>query len=301
MPGAGARGDRRAAEGAVGQDHVDLDGRVAAAVQDLAPADLGDRSKWLTHGSCQTPCSRIVRPRASHRPIYPPPAVGRSKPARAGTDPGRERRRGPPGRRNRCLLQMAYTRRRPRAARASRRPKVSLGKIKCGRPRPSGACGIRGSGCLLVKRRRPPRGAASGSQFSRARPRVAGKSPMSPRLPRAAKGRSEARRPSLVAGLGLVPDAQLRWDVFKLAASSRFLGVRCRGPVVSLRSSQPPGPRWVAGQHAPGEPGLARGLGSGHKDIGPAPERLDHGPRFNTARRLLSNLLQDGYDTIDQA
>ena len=53
--GAGPRGDRRAAERAVGQDHVDLDGRVAAAVEDLAPADLGDRSKladsWLSSSS----------------------------------------------------------------------------------------------------------------------------------------------------------------------------------------------------------------------------------------------------------
>ena len=41
--GAGPRGDGRPAEGAVGEDHVDLDGRVAAAVKDLAPANLGDR------------------------------------------------------------------------------------------------------------------------------------------------------------------------------------------------------------------------------------------------------------------
>src|SRR5208337_4699467 len=34
-------------------------------------------------------------------------------------------------------------------------------KVKCGRPRPSGASSIRGLGCLLLKRRRPPRGAAS--------------------------------------------------------------------------------------------------------------------------------------------
>ena len=35
------------------------------------------------------------------------------------------------------------------------------GVVKCGRPRPSGASGIRGLGCLLLKRRRPPRGAPS--------------------------------------------------------------------------------------------------------------------------------------------
>ena len=34
--GAGARGDGGAADGAVGEDDVDFDGRVAAAVEDLA-------------------------------------------------------------------------------------------------------------------------------------------------------------------------------------------------------------------------------------------------------------------------
>ena len=53
--GAGPRGDGRPAERAVGQDHIDLDGRVAAAVQDLAPADLGDRSRLLTHDFRRTP------------------------------------------------------------------------------------------------------------------------------------------------------------------------------------------------------------------------------------------------------
>ena len=43
MPGAGPGGNRGPAEGAVGQDHIDLDGRVAAAIQNLAPAHLGDR------------------------------------------------------------------------------------------------------------------------------------------------------------------------------------------------------------------------------------------------------------------
>ncbi len=54
--GAGARGDGGAAERAVGQDDVDLDGRVAAAVEDLAAADAGrSLAVGLTHVGPQIP------------------------------------------------------------------------------------------------------------------------------------------------------------------------------------------------------------------------------------------------------
>ena len=53
--GAGARGDGGAAEGAVGQDHIDLDGGVAAAVEDLAGVDGGDRGEVLAHRRVKTP------------------------------------------------------------------------------------------------------------------------------------------------------------------------------------------------------------------------------------------------------
>ena len=42
--GRSARGNRRAADDAGVQRHVDLDGRIAAAVEDLAGVDVGDRS-----------------------------------------------------------------------------------------------------------------------------------------------------------------------------------------------------------------------------------------------------------------
>ncbi len=41
--GAGAAGHGRAAEGAVGQFHVDLDGRIAAAVENLSGVDVYNR------------------------------------------------------------------------------------------------------------------------------------------------------------------------------------------------------------------------------------------------------------------
>ena len=53
--GAGAGGDGGAAEGAVGQDDVDLDGRVASAVEDLASVHLGDGCGRLTHVDPQIP------------------------------------------------------------------------------------------------------------------------------------------------------------------------------------------------------------------------------------------------------
>ncbi len=40
---AGAAGYGRSAEGAVGQPHVDLDGRIAAAVENLAAMDVNDQ------------------------------------------------------------------------------------------------------------------------------------------------------------------------------------------------------------------------------------------------------------------
>ena len=40
---AGSRGNRGPAKGAVGQYHIDLHGRIPAAVKNLAPAYLGDR------------------------------------------------------------------------------------------------------------------------------------------------------------------------------------------------------------------------------------------------------------------
>src|SRR5262249_30527598 len=48
-PGAGPRGDRRAAERAVGQDHVDLDRRAAATIQDLSPEDRLDGGDGRAH------------------------------------------------------------------------------------------------------------------------------------------------------------------------------------------------------------------------------------------------------------
>src|SRR5262249_16545244 len=42
-PRAGPRGDRRTSQGAVGQDHVDLDRRIAAAVEDLPAPNLRNR------------------------------------------------------------------------------------------------------------------------------------------------------------------------------------------------------------------------------------------------------------------
>ena len=53
--GRGARRHRRAADRAVGQDDVDLDGRVAARVEDLAGVDDVDRgcSCWLPSASCR--------------------------------------------------------------------------------------------------------------------------------------------------------------------------------------------------------------------------------------------------------
>jgi len=50
--GRGARGDRRAAHGAVLQHHVDLDRRVASAVQDLPGGDVDD----LGHAVPRTKC-----------------------------------------------------------------------------------------------------------------------------------------------------------------------------------------------------------------------------------------------------
>ena len=52
---AGPGGNRRPPERAVGQDHVHFDGRVAAAVEDLATANLRNRSRLATHGDRQTP------------------------------------------------------------------------------------------------------------------------------------------------------------------------------------------------------------------------------------------------------
>jgi hypothetical protein len=49
LPGAGggAGGDRRAADGPVGGDHIGLDGGIAAGIQDLAGTDVDD----LGHGA----------------------------------------------------------------------------------------------------------------------------------------------------------------------------------------------------------------------------------------------------------
>ena len=60
-PRAGPGGDRGPAQRAVGQDHIHLDGRVAAAVEDLAPANLRDRSKLLTHGVVKLRTSKARR------------------------------------------------------------------------------------------------------------------------------------------------------------------------------------------------------------------------------------------------
>ena len=53
--GAGPRRDGRPAQCAVSQHHVHLDGRIAAAIEDLAPAHLCDRSWLLAHGFCRAP------------------------------------------------------------------------------------------------------------------------------------------------------------------------------------------------------------------------------------------------------
>ena len=71
---AGPRGNRGPAERAVGQDHIDLDGRVAAAVENLAPAHLGDRRNWFTHGCRQAPS-----------PGEDIPSPGRAEPPSAGS------------------------------------------------------------------------------------------------------------------------------------------------------------------------------------------------------------------------
>ena len=55
--GAGAGGDGGAAERPVGQDHVDLDGRVASAVEDLSAADGGDGGGVRAHGCVKAPGS----------------------------------------------------------------------------------------------------------------------------------------------------------------------------------------------------------------------------------------------------
>ncbi len=47
---AGSRGNRGPAKSAVGQNHIDLDGRVASAVKNLAPTHLGDRCNGFAHG-----------------------------------------------------------------------------------------------------------------------------------------------------------------------------------------------------------------------------------------------------------
>jgi hypothetical protein len=147
-----------------------------------------------------------------------------------------------------------------------------------GRPRnqvraapPLRCLGIRGLGGLLVKRRRPPRGAASrvpvleGARRGRGAPRRihVGLEPRS--------ARSGARRPSSSPGRA----------AFRTLAPGRWVGI-CRF-LQDLKHARPERPG-LATRTAAG-PGRSRRCGDpppGPMDIGPAPRRLDPGRRFNS-------------------
>jgi hypothetical protein len=67
-----------------------------------------------------------------------------------------------------------------------------------------------------MKRRRPPRGAASREPVLEGAGRAWGKIPDESRLPRTAKRPERSPAAVAFAGLGFVPDAQLWWDVSSL-------------------------------------------------------------------------------------
>src|SRR5207248_10546670 len=60
--GGGARGHRRPAEYAAVQDHLGFDGGVAARVDDLAPADVGDSAHRLELLTAATPRRALSSP-----------------------------------------------------------------------------------------------------------------------------------------------------------------------------------------------------------------------------------------------
>ena len=199
--GAGARGDRGAAERAVGQDHVDLDGRVASAVEDLAGADGGDRGGVRAHRCVQD----VAESRTAHRSgLAPGTASRRGRPgSRSRSVPRVRVRTGQGGSALRCAIAETGSRGRSRQAqgsgpaeRANRRRRRSVNGTRrpdaatrsAGARRPAGARRrattrprpgqvqreavpppvlAEGPGGSLSpsERRRPPRVAASGCQF----------------------------------------------------------------------------------------------------------------------------------------
>src|SRR5207302_7149662 len=82
-PGRSARGHRRPADGAAVERDLDLDSRVAAAVEDLAGVDIGDRGHALLqdHQTSPTPRERVAVGAAYGRVRVYGPALPQSAPS----------------------------------------------------------------------------------------------------------------------------------------------------------------------------------------------------------------------------